>query len=417
MLPNTSFQSLDPKIASQEAAKAFAISQSLLMAKNILVQGNQFLFSMNGLLNALVLAISAVLYLTVFMRFYSVLELRKGTIVLTLALILFWMIPIYTNSNFFDDQNVQNEFTSFLLYGFPGFFLLSLLKDCDVLLDTFYKMRGFLFAISFCSIALILTTGFESAKDTYAEYSMALGSNMVFPAFLFISAWFRDRKIYDFFGMLFFILSVLLFASRYPLVCIVAFLGLQIFRRARSSRNRALVVVILLFVVVLLPFCQSILNWCYEVLLEQNGIRSRTLSLLLEGNLGDDSGRFQIYQKLLMAIKCSPLLGFGAAGGTVALGDDIPHSFLLDVFASFGYLFGAAVLALSAWGIVRLYRNNRRRSNREYIFMCLCAFLPIFLFQRSFFTAQYFWYLLGMVCGQMTDGEKKKTTVEVSESV
>jgi len=390
-------------------AAAFAISYCLLTAKNILIQGSPSLYNANSKLNMLILIVSVLLYAYAILVKDNRLYLSSKQIFVIGAIISFWFLTYMFNENLFTYSYVEEELVFFLTYCLPALLILPGLRTCKLLLETFYKCRWFLFGVVCLAVILMLTNGqIQGAGTRSAVYSMAFGRALLLPCILLYSHWFKERKKLDLLGGIVCTLFIFLFGSRFPLLCIAAYIGWKLLQSRKSARLLIFICMGFVLVAFIIVFSESILAWLNQAL-NSFGIQSRALSLINSGKFGYDDGRLLIYNELIAQINKSPIIGYGAGGGNVALGNGLSHSFILDVFANLGYVFGGLLLIVSAGRFSRLYRKNRQFYNREFIIICLCLFVPMCAIQMSLWRATYYWYLLALSLGRLrTENSQSK---------
>ena len=88
-------------------------------------------------------------------------------------------------------------------------------------------------------------------------------------------------------------------------------------------------------------YYQEIIEFCYY-LLKSLGFDSRTLRIMVAGELLDDSGRQNYHNGIILALRKSPFIGLGAFAGEATVG--LAHSLYFDIFANFGYLLGSFLI-------------------------------------------------------------------------
>lgn len=384
----------------------FVLSYALLTMKNLLTVGNSFVFEHNFEFNTLLLLFTFCLYGITFFIY------RKFTLNLTscawLAVIgLFWLGTYTYNPALFHYSHVGGDLVYFVIYSIPAFYVLSQLKDLSFLFKIFIHLRWFFLLVALFSVYCILSRGGISGTELYATYSMSFGRNLILPSFFFLYKFFEKINVWDFIGFLACCVMIFLFGSRFPLLCISAYF---LWKLWKYRYRRAIVlgsVIGVIFLTVLFFFWVEIITLLYDYLANVFNMRSRSLLLLLNENfVNNDSGRSIIWNNLISKINESPIWGYGAGGGVVALDGELAHSFPLDTLANLGYIFGGLFLVYSGYLIFRTcYVNRFQRDNMEYIKMLLCCFLPICFIQLSMWTANHFWQLIALSCNH-TRGEK-----------
>lgn len=321
---------------------AFVLSSSLIMMKNILITGSELLYEKNASLNIGLMFVCALIYI------YAIIKQKKAKLncrsfLILLTVIIFWLISMLTNKELLSYSYVLEDISSFVIYSLPAFFFLPMIKDYKKFIDEYHKIRHVFLIVIFISVILIMNNGYiQGSENRYLMYSMSFGRALIFPTILYFSAWFNTGKIKDLLCAIIISLFVLLFGSRFPLLCIGSFVIYKLIIN-RSIYKYKIYIMIFLFMIIFLIilFDYQIIDGISEYILSKFGIRSRSLSVLLAGDIGNDSGRSLIHNELMIHLKFSPIIGYGAGGSIVVLNNTLPHSIVLDIFGNFGFLFGS----------------------------------------------------------------------------
>ena len=128
------------------------------------------------------------------------------------------------------------------------------------------------------------------------------------------------------------------------------------------------------------------------------GLTSRTLEMLAKGDIANDTGRIEIYEKLLEKLNCHPLTGLGAFGGESVVG--LSHSLYLDIFANFGYIVGSVLIIALFVGIVVICIRDRKTSRAVLLLIFLIILLTRGLFDESFWGAKELWIIMALIIGK-----------------
>lgn len=377
-------------------AYAFAISSSLLNFKNIITTGSAALYRLNSTLNIALLVVCIAIY---FYAFYKVrvLRLNSGAILKLIIICLFWIGTWIFNPYLFNNSYVVESISDFLIYVLPAFILLPMIYDFKALLSYYYKLRHVYLFVTLVTVFLILQNGaVQGAGERYLSYSMSFGRALILPTILYFSIWFRERKWIDLLGALFFVAVIIFFGSRFPLICIGTFVIFNILRSAKKNPLQSTILSILIIgSVMILVFGGEFLQNIFDLIFLKFGIRSRGLEKLFAGDILSDSGRSIIHQELIAQVNKSPIIGYGAGGGNVALNNGLAHGLIYDIFGNLGYLFGVIFILLVCLKIIKLWNVSKNKyAFREFLVICLCMFAPISTIQMGLWTANYMWYLI-----------------------
>lgn len=382
-------------------AMAFAFSNCLLNAKNIIVSGSEALYNMNSLLNNLVIMISLLAYMWAIFFVDKRGRIKLNQMVIIFLLLAFWGVSYLLNTSLFTYSYVVEEFKAFIIYSLPALIVIPLQRDCNALVHGFQKYKWIVFWVTVITVGLMLLNGKIVTSGTRHEmYSMSFGRAVLLPCLLFYMEWFETKKKVSFLCAIFCTMAIFLFGSRFPILCIAMYLVWKTLLTKLTAKKVALLIgSAFLFLIIFINldyFIQTASN-----ILMQFGINSRALTLLATSKFGYDDGRLAIYSELIKATNESPIIGYGAGGANIVLNNGLSHNFFLDLFANLGYIVGGIIVLISCISIFRLYKNNKGGTNREMIIFCLCMFLPTSLIQTSLWRATYFWYLIALAISKM----------------
>ena len=138
---------------------------------------------------------------------------------------------------------------------------------------------------------------------------------------------------------------------------------------------------------------QKLIMYVIEVLGKHN-VNSRTLNLIIGSKAFYDSGRNEIYSKLLYELNKSPFLGLGAFGGEATVG--LTHSLYLDIFANLGYFFGTCfILYISAKGF-KILKLERKTTYAIFLLILIIMVFPRGFFSESLWGCKELWMIIGM---------------------
>ena len=208
-----------------------------------------------------------------------------------------------------------------------------------------------------------------------SRYSVTLGSCLLLPILIKLDRFSVSRRWYDLLMALLDMMALVFGGGRGPFVCIVVFLLILLLTRDTVSVKKRLSILVLLLVLaallyVLYPYFAA----AAAPLIDHFHIRSRTLRMLLSGNISFDSGRSIVWNYFLEKIRLSPLLGYGITGAweldVPGAENAYPHSIVLELVAAFGIPIGALLtLALGAVIIRGLRQKNPGKRRLAIIFL------------------------------------------------
>jgi hypothetical protein len=362
---------------------------ALLACKNMTVTTLQAVFNLNDYFNVIIAIIMAILYIRCFLITKFRIKITSFLIILSAS--IFFAFTYLCNNNLFNYYYVISGLKIFIVYCIPLIILVPLIQDTDKLLKDFYFASYIMCTIAFICFLLIL-----AGAETVGGYSMSYGQAAMIPSIFLFSKAFKENSVKDFILAFLCTIAVFILASRWPLICIGTFIVYGIIRKTYSSKKR-----LLFYTTVIIPIIFLLYNNYMEIMIGLNlilnkiGLSSRTINLLLSGNIGYDSGREQIHLELISRLMESPILGYGAFGGNVIVG--LAHNFILDTWANFGFIFGSVILLYSIYMTINRFWLNRASSYGELIAIYACMFWPKITIGESFWSSDKYWMLISLI--------------------
>ncbi len=264
----------------------------------------------------------------------------------------------------------------------PTFLAVMCVRKFQILIDTLYY-------VSWCTfgLALIYALAFFLGRVEFDSYNMGFSYGLLLPT---LSLYTRKR-FWSIVAALIMLLEIVALGSRGAALIFVCYLlyDLLIYNKKYF----------LLFLLIggagyiLLPY--------FIEFLSDIGITSRTLTLLLSGNIGQDSGRVVIYQQCIERLMQNPILGLGLFGDRVILNGSYCHNMFLEMAINFGIpLASLLIIGLFIWIIVRYCHFES--SNRFFLVMIMLTALMRLLVSGSYLED----YDLAFLMGVLSRGDK-----------
>lgn len=286
---------------------------------------------------------------------------------------------------------VQSQGLRFLLpVVVPSFICLSVVYD-------YYSVEKTLYVISWIVLALVMVYvwGFFQGI-AFAEYNMPLSFACVLP----FASIYSHRRVIDKLAAIFLFVLVLAIGSRGAALCMGLYVVLDLFQN--KSKWRILVLVLIIAFFFLLPLIAS---W-----LESLGLVSRTLTMFLQGEFSDDSGRTSIRNHFIEQLMEHPIIGIGFFGDRL-WGDVVYcHNLILEICLDFGLLVGGAIVLV---GLVKLFALYRKLNgeNRNRILRYFCALVMPLMTSNSYLIDSGLAVFIGL-CYLISNVERTKQYVE-----
>lgn len=207
------------------------------------------------------------------------------------------------------------------------------IQDKQILLNFLRKVGYLQSIIIWCTLYYMNITSNYSMPSSYA---------LLLPLFVILDNFFSTHRIVDLFFSIISILMILLFGARGPLLCIAFYLFLQIFFLNKKGIFTFIIISTgTLSISILLCARQFVINIISKLML-YFGIYSRTLIILLNGELTNNSGRDYLFSYYWDLIIQKPLLGWGILGGWLEPGLG-PHNMLIEILLAFGIIIGGVI--------------------------------------------------------------------------
>lgn len=292
--------------------------------------------------------------------------------IVSVVMLLLTMAIFPNNTPFVLSQGIR-----FLLpVVIPSFLCLTVVYDYKIVEKTLYIVSWFVMAL-----VLIYIYGFFSGVVSITSYNMALSFACVLP---FVS-FYLHGKFYDW--IICFVLFVLVIAigARGAALCMASCVVFDLFQH--KSRWRFLSLVIIVAFVVSLPLLHG---W-----LDSIGISSRSLNMLLYGDVTFDSGRREIRRYFLNKLMEHPVLGIGLFGDRLLEGVAYCHNILLEVILDFGIPLGGLLIFFGLIRLISLYFKSDA-DNRNKIIGYFCALVLPFMTSGSYLIGSEFAIFVGL---------------------
>lgn len=395
---NTNLNNVQSEVVDKSAKKlSFIIAFHYLAItfKNIVVSLNPIILKYNSILNMLLIGITIIGYFCYLISNLKRIYFLKQQLGLMFFLILFIIFSFLFNGENFLNNNVLEQLRTFLAYSLPVIIFLPTLSRTDYIIDYFHKGSNLLFYPTFFFLVYFILKKYNSLMDDY--YSMSFGLNASMLALFTMSNFFKKKRIIYLIQTVILTLSIVFYASRYPLL-IILFYFIYKLLTINNKKMKFLVLFWGVFVTVILLFnFETIIVFLINIV-NRLGLNSRTLNQLLSGTIFGTSGRDEIHDFLLSMIYQKPIFGYGAFGGVIALNsmNTTPHSLFLDIFANFGLIFGSAFLI---FGIVYsfLIFKNANQNEKNFAMILVAMFVPIMFIQFSIWTAYKMWFFISFL--------------------
>lgn len=242
-------------------------------------------------------------------------------------------------------------------------FFLSIASE-----ETIYKsLRISAYFILFCNLFEPITHYVTGGSDGYMVYGMRLLIATVLLGFFYCV----EGKRRHLCAMLFSMVLILIYGNRSALlISVIAFVIQYVFFTNKAKRGVRILALIVMIIGAVLLLSGDILTGVSKIL-ENAGISSRTLNILLSGAeaVTDNTGRSVIWENCQKAIMLKPWTGYGIGGERnlqllgsryiSRLGGVYAHNFFYEIILDFGVVLGSVILLVIAWKSIYIIRSDK----------------------------------------------------------
>lgn len=221
-----------------------------------------------------------------------------------------------------------------------------------------------LYAISWVAFALVLYYAYclFTGRIVFESYNMGFSYTILLPT---VSLYSR-KKFYSVVAAVMMLALSVAIGSRGAALVFLIYVAYDLY-----STNKK---VFLLYVIVLAIVVANaiIIN---NILLD-NGISSRTLNHLVEGELLDDTHRGLQQKQVINAFLRQPIMGLGLWGDRSVIGV-YSHNLIIEILACWGVVLGAVILIYSCVKCLRIYRKANRAGKSVVIKYFIVLVMPL----------------------------------------
>lgn len=289
-----------------------------------------------------------------------------------LLLFLYTLIVFPKNSEFIMSQGIRLTLPVCL----PSFLCLYTIRRMEIVEEMLYFISwSCVIVVAFYFVQYFRGVFFIDSYDMSFSYACLL------PMVVLYSRKTKYSVIVSF--VLF--LAVMAIGSRGAAAYYLVFV---VFDMVQSkSKWRWVPILLGIAIAVLLPYLPSFF--------ESIGLNSRTLAMLLDGNIDYDSGRGDIAEKCWNVLyNESPILGLGIFGDFVIVGNYC-HNIFLEILVDFGLIAGFALILFLISKLIRVYFHSIPEY-RNKIMKYFCALILPFMTSGSYLISSDFWMFLGL---------------------
>lgn len=317
---------------------------------------------------------------------------------IALALFLFNYIFFPGNSKILEENMINCLFLVLPLY------YIGLSLDVK-------KMYPWLYIISSITIFAMLAQKIffadaMSEMESMYEGDMWASYNLLPHVCLVLISMLRKPSVINVITSIVGIATLTVLGSRGPIL--LALLAMAIYLLIFKSHKRPvrLFIIVAVIVIILLINLNAILAFLYDFA-QSVGLSVRVFEKLLDGTISSSSSRDLIAQKLISMIEKNPIIGYGLYSDRAELGV-YAHNIIIELFHSFGVVFGLIILAVVVIILFRAAIISKKTQEYAILFVSLLfsGFFKLFL-SGSYLEEIYFFLLIGLSVSIIRSSKKQ----------
>ncbi len=259
--------------------------------------------------------------------------------------------------------------------GLYAYFFIRLMDDPKDILKNMKISAWFMYPYYAYLLYLAKQAGYWVDEGAHGQtihmaYSLSFGYDLLLFCLVFLFFALSEKKPIDLIMAIAGFVMIILGGSRGPLMCIAIFLIIYIILWVKNSKYKVMCIVGLVTVsLAFLLFYESIMTSIIQ-LLESMNIESRTIRMILEGNISDDNGREPLWNAAIQMIKENPF-GWGMMGTRHVVyylhvvGH--PHQFFLEVLVDFGVIAGSVIIIMLLTSSYRIFSMPNKHWNAVFL--------------------------------------------------
>lgn len=267
----------------------------------------------------------------------------------------------------------------------PSFVCIVAVHDFNVI-KTSIRIIGWSGAFGAVLFLLLFLMG----RFSVDRYSMFFSYACLFPMLVLFS---QKRALPVIISIIIF-LEVLAFGSRGAAVVFAFYMVLDLVRQ--KGKMRMFVILGGVLLVVIFPY--------FVQYLDQIGVSSRTIILLLNGGFTESEGRDLIYEKAITTLFNNPITGVGIYGDRVTFGAYC-HNIILEILVDFGLIIGSLFLFLISYIIIIAFKISSNDVHEVAVILLFFGVMP-HMISGSYLTEPYFALFMGY-CVWIINNKKK----------
>ena len=311
-----------------------------------------------------------------------------------------------------NSSHVEAITFDFLILTFPMYFIGLSFNIEESKTDLFWA-----------SLASVLATMAYQFYYIYSGREFDGNSSMhtaywLLPSTLYLVAYAMNHK-----QKIYFLLAIissacmLLFGSRGPVLALVIFWVLCIFKELISMKSKSVKVLYILLISICLFMVfhkDNFLNILESIseFVGNLGFHTRIFDYLIEENIADNSGRSALHNVVIQKIFENPLFGYGMMSDRIFINElqnfnginvsAYVHNLFLEIYCHWGLLLGTLILSVIILRPIKsLFVCNSKEKFYFILMLICCVFVKLFVSGSYLYEANLY-FLLGIATNRVT---------------
>lgn len=251
------------------------------------------------------------------------------------------------------------------------------------------------------------------------SYNLNYGYNQLLVMAIFGYYAMKEKKMFYWLLCGASVLEIVLGGSRGPLVGVAIFGIILIIRYFKELDLRLRIVLIITSFLMILLFAgvgvESVLQLINSII-KKFGISSRTIEMLLQGEIAYDNNRSRIYMTAIQMIKNGGIFGYGAYGDRYVISDiafvGYCHNLILEILIDFGILIGGFFCLRMLYASFKIMFLSQK-SEWSDIYMILFISITKLFLSGSYWYSEAFWGALAIWISYKREISRKINPMEM----
>ena len=335
-------------------------------------------------------------------------RIKLDMIVLPISILLLLLFSMINSDTLYEVER-QGIISDVFLTALPIYFSTRLVRNYQ----RFWRM---LMIFSHISLLLMIASFFFANVGSRENYKTFSNCVIVIAGVYLIEWLYNDGKKWNAVAAMISFFLIATCGRRSSLVSLL----LLAFIICIIKKKYKLIIAALILGLFLLFLWRPLIEYLYD-LIRSFGVRPRILLRILEGNVTDDSYRFDQWQYglgLLGSSFGSALFGLGLVGERHLYLEHFehmsihgyPHGIHIEMLLHFGLILGIALLLfLIVFGPIRFIRQNHLNTCKMSLFLLALTLFSTLFLQNSYVVTSWFYFYLAMLVPMITKRRKVKS--------